>query len=493
MNEPLVQAVCGLMAVHGRDTGVPRLMHGGIVTTTSSVLASQVVLAGLLARRRGRDVARVQTSVFAAGLVMLNHHVAIATSGGQFPDVAHGPGRPPPFATADGQWFELEVLSGEDWRAFWAALQVTDGAVVGGAWLPYVYRYLAGSCALPSALHRAAGRRTLDEICSIGAACNAAVCAVRSARSWPPGTRHRLPAPPDMTSVVPWWMAATDEIGIGVARPLSGNERPLTGMRVIELGTRLQAPLSGLLLQMLGAEVVKIEPNGGDFGRGSPPLAGSVGAAYLAYNRGKSRIELDYKTAPGRAELIELLNGSDVFVHNLRRGRAERLGLDAAALGRGNPSLVHAYTSGWGDEPAPPSDIAGDYLVQAFAGCGDDLNASESHVFLTVTWSMSWAAFGVRAVVAALLAREATGRGCRVETHCSALPRCCAVASSTFGPMSRRRVISPRTWSVPIWRICPAMRQPVPRSNPLTTAAGCRRPRGRSSTDDHVSHRAIGK
>lgn len=417
-SEPLVQAACGLMSVHGRDTGVPRLMHGGIVTTTSSVLASQVLLGGLLARSRGRDVARVQTSVFGAGLFLINHHIAIATSGGQFPDVVHGLGRPPPFVTLDGQWFELEALSGEDWRAFWASLQVEAFAVVAHAWLPYVYRYLAGRCAVPAELHQATGQHTMAEIRAIAFACNVAVCAVRSTRSWPLGTPHQMPAPPDVNSIAPWSLATMDAVGTGRAWPDVSNDRPLTGMRVIELGTRLQAPLAGLMLQMLGAKVVKIEPPGGDFGRGSPPLAGSIGAAYLAYNRGKRRVELDYKTAAGRAELLDLVNGSDVFLHNLRAGRAERLELDAGALGRCNPTLVHAYTSGWGDEPTPPSEIAGDYLVQAYAGCGDDLNASDQPPFPTrVTLvDVMGGLLGTEAVLAALLAREASGRGYRVQT-----------------------------------------------------------------------------
>ena len=121
----------------------------------------------------------------------------------------------------------------------------------------------------------------------------------------------------------------------------------LSGIRVIEIGTMLTAPLASMMLADLGAEVMKIErPDGGD------PLrafgSGSSSPNFLAYNRNKKSVALDLKSPKARAVLERLLTGADVLIENFRPGVMERLGLGADAVAKLNSRLVHCSITGFG-------------------------------------------------------------------------------------------------------------------------------------------------
>ncbi|NJP67817.1 CoA transferase, partial [Streptomyces spiramenti] len=193
---------------------------------------------------------------------------------------------------------------------------------------------------------------------------------------------------------------------------------PLVGVVVLEVGRRIQGPLAAHLLWQLGAEVVRIEPPGGDPMRGAPPLCGEQAAVWLAFNHGKSAVEIDLKRASGRRELIGLVRDADVLLHNWAPATALRLGLESASLHRVNPTLVHAHTSGWSDAvPDPP--LATDYMVQAHSGLADALRADPAEpprpTLLTVLDSLG-GMLGAEAAVAGLLHRRLTGRGSAVES-----------------------------------------------------------------------------
>ena len=426
-SEVLIQAISGLMAVHGRDRSVPRRLGLDVASVAAGIVATQGALAELIARSRGQQISGVQTSVLEAALMFLYHHFAIATCGGSWPFRPLESGQGPPFATADGHWVELEVMTGESWKNFWTRLGVGEAKEAGAAWLPYVYRYLAGSCALPASLHEATRRHTLAELRHAAAESGVTVGTVHSYDElrhdlgWFEQNRHEEFAPP--WTIEPGAAhVQTDrrraDQRLADQRPASVRRLPLAGMRVVEVTSRLQGPLAGFLLQMLGAEVLKIEPPGGDFGRFSPPLAGSVGAAYLAYNRDKQILEIDYKQPKGRAQITDLAAGADVFLHNWRSGRAEKLALDFEHLSRSNPGLIYAHASAWGKMDKEPSAIAGDFLVQAYAACGDGLNPEGEPPFpsrltlLDVTGGL----LACEGILAGLYARERYGNGSRVDT-----------------------------------------------------------------------------
>jgi crotonobetainyl-CoA:carnitine CoA-transferase CaiB-like acyl-CoA transferase len=317
---------------------------------------------------------------------------------------------------------ECEILSFESWNGFWKTLGVASD-IIQEAWFPFVYRYLSGQCSLPPALHEAACRHTLSELMYIANSNNVAVCRLQAYTDLLKDLNMLQGGPLRGDSVAlrfetPWaissGMKGTSKRGPFQRTP----DAPLAGMRVIEVTSRLQGPLAGLLLSMLGAEIIKVEPPGGDFGRFSPPMAGSYGAAYLAYNRGKHTVEIDYKLPKGRSQLLELAAGSDVFLHNWRSGRAEKLGFDFVALSEVNPGLIYAHASGWGRLTKEPSPIAGDYLVQAYAGCGHGLNPANEPPFpsrLTIL-DVIGGLLACEGILAGLYWRQCNGTGCQVDT-----------------------------------------------------------------------------
>ncbi|MEA3027456.1 MAG: hypothetical protein QOF91_2741, partial [Alphaproteobacteria bacterium] len=100
----------------------------------------------------------------------------------------------------------------------------------------------------------------------------------------------------------------------------------LKGVRVVELGTMITAPLAGMMLADLGAEVTKVEnPEGGDPFRSF--RGGLYSPHFVAYNRGKRGIKLDLRTEAGQKILLRLLGRADVLIENYRAGVMERLGL----------------------------------------------------------------------------------------------------------------------------------------------------------------------
>lgn len=421
-NEVLIQALSGLMAVHGRDQRVPRRLGLEVASVAGGIVAAQGVLAALIGKSRGYQVQRVETSVLQGGLLLLCHHLAMATCTDEFALLSTGRAAGPPFRTADGYWVEIEVLTFDAWISFWRQLGVERGEAE-EAWSDYVYRYLTASCSLPAALHEAVGHHSLEEVGRMASACQVALCRVRTyqellAQLGGVGGSDLPREGFEMRPEIPWVICSGNtEQALRPGRyPV--RDAPLAGLRVVEVTSRLQGPLAGLLLQQLGADVIKVEPPGGDMGRYGPPLAGSLGAAYLAYNRGKEVVEIDYKRAEGQAQIMDLVSQADVFLHNWSPGRAEKLGLDAADLMRVNPGLIYAHASGWGRTTNAPTRIAGDYLIQAYAALGDGLSPTNESPFpsrLTLV-DVTGGLIACEGILAGLYLRERTGKGSRVDT-----------------------------------------------------------------------------
>ena len=199
---------------------------------------------------------------------------------------------------------------------------------------------------------------------------------------------------------------------------------PLAGIKVVELGFWVAGPACAGILADWGAEVVKVEPMTGD------PMRG-MAHAWLAYfgrdenppfeldNRGKRSIGLDYGTPDGMAVLLDLIDGADVFVTNLRVPALARAGLDHATLSARNPRLVYASISGLGLE-GPDADRPA-YDVGSFwsrAGVAASLTP-EGQPLPYQRGGMGDHMTGLAAaggVMAALFARERTGVGQQVAT-----------------------------------------------------------------------------
>ncbi|MGH9125120.1 MAG: CoA transferase [Acidimicrobiales bacterium] len=188
---------------------------------------------------------------------------------------------------------------------------------------------------------------------------------------------------------------------------------PLEGIGVVEATNRMQGPLAGLLLQLLGAVVTRVEPPGGDVGRMVPPECDGTSSFFQCFNRDKRSVELDLTSPSGRRNLLELMAGADVFLHNWRPGRAEAWQLDQPAMAAVNPGLVYAAASGWGPSGGFDGVIGTDFLVQAHAGFGEGLNPAgepprTSRVLLA---DCLGALCTCEAILAGLYLREAAGAG----------------------------------------------------------------------------------
>jgi crotonobetainyl-CoA:carnitine CoA-transferase CaiB-like acyl-CoA transferase len=198
--------------------------------------------------------------------------------------------------------------------------------------------------------------------------------------------------------------------------PLAG---PLAGIRVLDLTRALSGPFATMILGDLGADVIKVEDvwHGDDTRRWGPPFQGDDAAYFLSVNRNKRGLSVNLKTPAGREIAQRLAHGSDILMENFRPGAADRLGLGYAELIRQNPRLIYASISGYG-QTGPAAGLPGyDAVAQAVSGMmsvtgeagGEPVRSGTS---LADVGAGMWALIGI---LAALHAREATGRGQLVD------------------------------------------------------------------------------
>lgn len=209
------------------------------------------------------------------------------------------------------------------------------------------------------------------------------------------------------------------------AAPPSSYARPYSGLRVLDLSQGIAGPYCGLLLAQYGADVLKVEPAAGDWGRALGKRVGGHSAIDLSSNRGKRSIALDLKNAEGRALLARLAARCDVVIENFRPGVVDRLGVGYEAVRKLNPKVLYVSVSAFGQR-GPARDLPGsDTVAQAFSGMmmvnRDGAGVPRSTGFLTADYATALYAF--QALAAALAARphESEGRHLDVSLmHASA-------------------------------------------------------------------------
>ncbi len=143
---------------------------------------------------------------------------------------------------------------------------------------------------------------------------------------------------------------------------------PLEGIRVVEVAQYVAGPLAGSLLAELGAEVIKVEPPGGDAYRRVMPIAPGVGRFFVPLNRGKRSVVLDLKTDSGCAVLAKLVATADIVVHNAPRARAAAFGLAWETLHVAHPGLVVGVVTSFGPHGPLADRPAYDLVAQARSG-----------------------------------------------------------------------------------------------------------------------------
>jgi crotonobetainyl-CoA:carnitine CoA-transferase CaiB-like acyl-CoA transferase len=187
---------------------------------------------------------------------------------------------------------------------------------------------------------------------------------------------------------------------------------PLQGIRVVEFSHMVMGPACGMVLGDLGADVIKVEPVGGDATR---RLLGTGAGFFRTFNRNKRSLAVDVTRPEGRELILRLVTTADVVTENFKPGRMRQIGLDYATLSKLNPALVYVSLKGF--LPGPyATRTALDEVVQMMAGLaymtgppGQPLRAGSS------VNDIMGGVFGALAALAALYERKSTGRGQEVQ------------------------------------------------------------------------------
>ena len=192
---------------------------------------------------------------------------------------------------------------------------------------------------------------------------------------------------------------------------------PLAGIRVLDLTSVVSGPLATMFLADQGAEVIKIEPLGGDItrrSRQSISASGEFSALFVSSNRGKRSLALDLKRPEAAKIMRKLIASSDVLVQNFRPGTMERLGLGEPTLRELNPRLIYVSISGVGESGPYAKKRVYDPIIQGLSGFADlqaEPRTRRPQMIRTIVADKTTAIFAAQAVTAALFARERTGEG----------------------------------------------------------------------------------
>ena len=198
---------------------------------------------------------------------------------------------------------------------------------------------------------------------------------------------------------------------------MESNGLPLSGIRVLDMSRVLAGPYCGMLLSMLGAEVIKVEDKKGDEAREWPPHGRELGTPYLALNMNKKGMVIDLQTDEGKQIVCDLVPRMDVLIENFKTGTMERFELGYERLSSLNPRLVYTSISAFGRQGPRANDLGYEALLQAYSGPMSMTGMPEGEParcgvsFL----DMATGIYSALATVTALFQRNTTGKGCRVD------------------------------------------------------------------------------
>ena len=202
---------------------------------------------------------------------------------------------------------------------------------------------------------------------------------------------------------------------------------PLSGVTILSAEQMHAMPHATQLFALMGAEVIKVEPLGGESGRGGNPRfvdsdGREVGSTFVRNNLGKSSVALDLKSAAGRELFLRLAERADAVTENFRPGTADRLGIGFEAVRAVNPSVVYVSISGFGnrEEPASPYREWAAYapIVEGMSGLYEYSRRGDGPPRLALAGALGDTGSGLYAAIgtlAALHERQRTGRGCYVD------------------------------------------------------------------------------
>ena len=202
---------------------------------------------------------------------------------------------------------------------------------------------------------------------------------------------------------------------------MSINNMPLSGIRVIDFTQVMLGPCATQMLGDFGADVIKVErPGTGDLSRsffGETSEEAMNNAVFVSLNRNKRSIEINSKSDVGRQQILDLVRTSDVVVDNFRAGVMDRLGFGYEALSQVNPRIICASGTGYGPKGPYAHKGGQDVLTQAMSGVMEKTQdpSIPKSIYPTTLCDYSAGMHLVQGILAALLMREKTGRGQKVE------------------------------------------------------------------------------
>lgn len=188
---------------------------------------------------------------------------------------------------------------------------------------------------------------------------------------------------------------------------------PLAGLRVIDCSQGLAAPSAAASLAMYGADVIKIESVGGDWGRGIGVNKAGNTCVSVAGNMGKRSLTVDLKNPHGRAFIKRLVDDADIFLESSRPGVAQRLGIDYPTLSADNPALIYLSMTGFGQHGPHRDRPCSDTVAQAFSGLLASNTGSDGipHRVNTIPADVAGGLYAFQAISMALFRRTRTGKG----------------------------------------------------------------------------------
>ena len=447
-DELLVQAVSGVCEAQFRHDPPPVFINIPISGYAQGIVAANAVAASLYARARTGQGDRFEVSAVAAIFAMQTGSYVLAESVQRMAGARDPHGPLPTYRLVSGtdDWLFAGALT----PAFWASLAVAIGledclADARFASAPLGIADPADRAELARRVNAAFATRTRDEWLDIleDAGVPRAPALSREEFATDQQVTHNAMMidveDPERGHIrqmnVPVWLRDTPGSVRGPAPLLNQHAgssweaarlrgpgtaehaqrlrgvAPLHRVRVLDLSGFIAGANGGMLLSDMGADVIKVEGADGDSWRTS-------GLGFLGANRGKRGIVVDLRHPDGRELFLEMVERADVVMDNFRAGVMERLGIDWEVLHARNPRLIHSSVTGYGPD-GPYAHLPGfDPLLQARSGlmrAQGGPNGEPVYLQLAVVDYATAinAAFGV---VAALNARERTGRGQRVET-----------------------------------------------------------------------------
>jgi len=192
----------------------------------------------------------------------------------------------------------------------------------------------------------------------------------------------------------------------------------LDGVRVLDLATMVAGPVATMMLADQGADVIKVETPGGDLMRHLSRGRNGMNASFLACNRNKRSLAVDFKTEHGRESVYKLIATADVLVHNFRPGAALRIGLGEDAVRAIRHHIIYVSISGFGERGPYAGQRAYDPVIQALSGLTDiqrDRETGRPRMVRTIIADYTTCLTAAQAITAALFAKNRSGQGQHVR------------------------------------------------------------------------------